>query len=418
MADGVSLAVGTAVLKQIYSDGVNEQINNETIALGHIKSTSKNITNVGGAGVAFVAHFGRNHGIGARNELERLPAAGQQVYARGTTGLKSLYGAIQATGQVMNQAKSNPQSFIDYVSEEMSRLKTDLAKDQNRQVYGDGTGTLAVVSATNMMSPTIEVDATQYLSIGARVDVLSVSTLAELVPTPRNSSGYVTVTDIDEADGTVTLSEMIQVEPGDRLVRSGRTGGFMSPSVGTNSWNKEWTGFGKIISDTGSLYGIDPAQYSDWKAVVNTPVDAGGTLTELDLDQVIQDVRRKGSKPTRIITTPGVYRAYWNALQGLRQYVNKTDLNGGIGGGLSFTTPYGDIPMMTDFDAPKGVAWFPNDKELALNTNVGWEWIDEQGATWQKIPGYDGFIAEMRNYSELTTYRRNAHGKLSGIKEV
>jgi len=24
----------------------------------------------------------------------------------------------------------------------------------------------------------------------------------------------------------------------------------------------------------------------------------------------------------------------------------------------------------------------------------------------------------MRNYSELTTYRRNAHGKLSGIAEV
>jgi hypothetical protein len=113
-----------------------------------------------------------------------------------------------------------------------------------------------------------------------------------------------------------------------------------------------------------------------------------------------------------------VYRAYWNALEGLRQFVNKPDMNGGVSGGLSFVTPYGEIPMMTDFDAPKGVAWFPNDKELALNTNVGWEWIDEQGATWQKIPSYDGFIAEMRNYSELTTYRRNAHGKLEGIAEV
>ena len=91
MADGVSLSIGTAILKQIYSEGVNEQINNETVALGHIKSTSKNITNVGGAGVNFTAHFGRNHGIGARNELEVLPTAGQQTYARGSTGLKSLY---------------------------------------------------------------------------------------------------------------------------------------------------------------------------------------------------------------------------------------------------------------------------------------------------------------------------------------
>lgn len=414
MADGVSLAIGTAVLKQIYSDGVNEQINNETIALGNIKSTAKNITNVGGAGVAFVAHFGRNHGIGARGELERLPAAGQQVYARGTTGLKSLYGAIQATGQVMNQAKSNPQSFIDYVGEEMSRLKTDLAKDQNRQVYGDGTGTLATVKTAGTSVTTIAIDDTIYMGIGARIDVLTASTLSNVTPTPRNTNAYLTVTNIDEDNLTITVDSAVTVGVGDAIVRSGRT----SSTSGVNSWNKEWAGFKKIISDTGSLYGIDPAQYADWKAVVNTPADSGGVLTELDLDQVILDVRRKGSKPTRIITTHGVYRAYWNALQGLRQYVNKTDLAGGIGGGLSFTTPYGDIPMVTDFDAPKGTAWFPNEKELALNTNVGWEWIDEQGATWQKIPGYDGFIAEMRNYSELTTYRRNAHGKLHGIKEV
>lgn len=413
MADGVSLAIGTAVLKQIYSDGVNEQINNETPALGHIKSTSKNITNVGGAGVAFVAHFGRNHGIGARNELERLPNAGQQVYARGTTGLKSLYGAIQATGHVMNQAKSNPQSFIDYVGEEMSRLKTDLAKDQNRQVYGDGTGTLAKVVTADTTSTVIVVDDVVYLGIGARIDILSQATLVNAVPTPRTTA-YVTVTNIDEANNTITVSAEVGVlAVGDAIVRSSRTA-----SDGTNSWNKEWNGFAKIISDTGSLYGIDPTQHPDWKSHVATPVDAGGALTELDLDSVIQNVRRKGSKPSRIITTPGVYRAYWSALQGMRQYVNKTDLNGGVGGGLSFTTPYGDIPMMTDFDAPKGVAWFPNDKEIALNTNVGWEWIDEQGATWQKIPGYDGFIAEMRNYSELTTYRRNAHGKLEGITEV
>lgn len=413
MTDGVSLAIGSAVLKQIYSDGVNEQINNETPALGHIKSTAKNITNVGGAGVAFVAHFGRNHGIGARGELERLPHAGQQLYARGTTGLKSLYGAIQCTGQVMNQAKSNPQSFIDYVGEEMTRLKTDLAKDQNRQVYGDGTGTLATVTAADTTTFVLEVDDVIYLNIGARLDVLDVDTLANATPTVRTTA-YVTVTGIDEANLTVTVdTELAALQVGDVLVRSSRTA-----SEGTNSWKKEWHGFGKIISDTGSLYGIDPATYSDWKSHVATPADSGGALTELDLDSVIQNVRRKGSRPTRIITSPGVYRAYWNALQGLRQYVNKTDLNGGIGGGLSFTTPYGDIPMMTDFDAPKGVAWFPNDSEIALNTNVGWEWIDEQGATWQKIPGYDGFIAEMRNYSELTTYRRNAHGKLEGIAEV
>ena len=413
MADGVSLAIGTAILKQIYSDGVNEQINNETPALTNIKSTAKNITNVGGAGVAFVAHFGRNHGIGARNELEQLPAAGQQVYARGTTGLKSLYGAIQCTGQVMYQAKTNPQSFVDYVGEEMTRLKSDLAKDQNRQVYGDGTGTLAKVTAADTTTTVVEVDDLTYLSIGMRIDILDESTLGNAVPTAQNTN-YVIITGIDETNLEITVDTSVAVVAvDDVLVRSSRTS-----TSGTNSWNKEWTGFKAIISDTGTLYNIDPTVHPDWASTVLTTASNVGVLTELDLDNVVQNVRRKGSKPTRIITTPGVYRAYWNALEGLRQFVNKPDMNGGVSGGLSFVTPYGEIPMMTDFDAPAGIAWFPNDKELALNTNVGWEWIDEQGATWQKIPSYDGFIAEMRNYSELTTYRRNAHGKLYGIAEV
>ena len=412
MADGVSLAIGTAVLKQIYSDGVNRQINDETPALGAIKSSSKNITNVGGAGVAFLAHFGRNSGIGARNEMELLPTAGQQSYARGTTTLKSFYGAIQATGQVMNQAKTNPQAFIDYVGEEMSRLVTDLGKDMNRQIYGDGTGTLAVTTAGGSSLTTLAVDDTRYLSIGMRIDVLQASTLGNPTPTPRNTA-YVEITDIDEVNNTIDVSASIgTVTTGDALVRSSRTA-----SAGTNSWNKELTGFGAIITDSGELFGIDPATWPDWKAVVNTPVDPGGALTELDFDQVVLDIRKKGSKPTRILTTPGVYRAYWNALEGMRTYTNKTDLEGGLGG-LSFSTPYGNIPILTDFDCPAGTAFFPNEKELVMNTNVGWEWIDEQGAIWQKMSGYDGFVAEKRNYSELTTYRRNAHGKLTGITEI
>jgi hypothetical protein len=413
MADGISMAIGDAILKQIFSEGVNEQINSETPTLSGIKSTAKNITSVGGDGVAFVAHFGRNHGIGARNELEKLPTAGQQLYARGTTGLKSLYGSVQVTGQTMRQAKSNPQAFIDYVAEELSRVKTDLAYDQNRQVYGDGTGTLAKVSAGAASNVTHTFDDVRYLEVGMRVDILTAATIGNAVPTPANASKYLTITAINESTKAVTFDAAVVTTTNDVLVRSSRE----TASVGTNSWKKEWTGFGKMVTNTGELFGIDPASYPEWKAVVKTPVAGDGTLTELDLDTVVLDMRRKGSKATRIFTTPGVYRAYWSALEQMRTYTNKTDLEGGLGG-LAFSTPYGNIPMTTDFQAPARTAWFINEKEMILNTNVGWEFIDEQGATWQKIPGYDGFIAELRNYSELTTYRRNAHGRLNGIKEI
>lgn len=411
MADGQSLTIANAVLKDVYAPGINEQINSETPALGQIKSTASNLTTVGGLGVSFAVHFGRNHGIGARAELEQIPDAGQQTYAVGQTGLKSLYGAVRITGQVLNQAKTDYQSFVDIVDQEISRLKTDLAKDQNRQVYGDGTGTLATVTTAPGSTQTLTVDDVHYLSVGARIDILQASTLGNATPTPRNTNNYYTVTAVDKVANTITFADAaITPTVGDAIVRSGRT----TATVGRNSWNKEWTGFGKIIDSSGILHNIDPTVQPEWKAVEYGTV---GALTELKMNAVVQDIRENGSKPTRILTTPGCYNAYWNTLQSMRTYVNKTSLEGGLGD-LAFSTPYGNIPIMTDFDAPIGTIFYVNEKELQLNTNVGWEVIDEQGSMWQKVQGFDAFVAEWRNYSELTTRRRNAHGKQTGVTEA
>lgn len=411
MADGQSLTIANSVLKNVYAKGLNEQINNETPALDRIKSTSQNITTVGGLGVQFAVHFGRNHGIGARAELEQIPDAGQQTYAVGTTGLKSLYGTVKITGQVLNQAKSDYQSFVDVVDEETSRLKTDLAKDQNRMVYGDGTGTLATVTTNGGSSQSLVVDDVHYIGIGTRFDVLQVATLGNPTPTPHNTNGYYTVTAINKTTNTITFADTaITAVIGDVLVRSGRT----SSTVGRNSWNKEWTGFSKIIDSTGTLFNISPTTWPDWAAVEYGSV---GALTELKMNAVVQDIRENGSRPTRIFTTPGCYNAYWNTLQQMRTYVNKTDLEGGLGN-LAFSTPGGNIPIMTDFDAPSGTIFYVNENEIQMNTNVGWEVIDEQGSMWQKVQGYDAFVAEWRNYSELTTRRRNAHGKQTGVTEA
>ena len=122
MAEGQNLAIANVILKDVYGD-INEQINNATPALDGIKSTARNITQVGGLGVKFVAHVGRNTGIGARGEDEDLPEAGNQQYVDGQTGLKSFYGSVRLTGQVMAQASQNYQTFADVTSEEIERIR-------------------------------------------------------------------------------------------------------------------------------------------------------------------------------------------------------------------------------------------------------------------------------------------------------
>ena len=413
MSEGQNLAIANVILKDVYGD-INEQINNATPALDGIKSTARNITQVGGLGVKFVAHVGRNTGIGARSEDEDLPEAGNQQYVDGQTGLKSFYGSVRLTGQVMAQASQNYQTFADVTAEEIERIRDDIAKDQNRQVFGDGTGTLAKVATANTQAAaTLVVDDVKYLHTGMRVDILLAASLSDAVPTPAHTAGYVTITGINKATKTLTFDRNLatSVTVGSAIVRSNSTG-----SAQVNNWKKEWTGFGAIISDSGALHGIDPATTPAWAAHTRD-ISVNGVaqqITEEDMIGMVTDIAEDGDKPDVIWTDHGSWNGYWKALEEKRRYVNKVDLNGG-NRGLGFATEFGDLPFRADFDAPQGKMWFVNSKKVNMNTNRGWEWIDEDGSKWKQVPRRDAFIAYLRNYSEISTYRRNTHGVISGI---
>lgn len=408
---GQNLAIANVILKDVYGD-INEQINNATPALDGIKSTARNITQVGGLGVKFVAHVGRNTGIGARAEDEDLPEAGNQQYVDGQTGLKSFYGSVRLTGQVMAQASQNYQTFADVTAEEIERIRDDIAKDQNRQVFGDGTGTLAALTVAASASATVTVDSVKYLHTGMRVDVVDVSaTGSSSTPTVLNSSGYLTISAINKTTKVVTLSAAVTAAVGDALVRSNST----AASV-VNNWRKEWTGFDAIVDDSSALHGIDPATTPAWAAHLRDISVAGVAqqITEEDMIGMVTDIAEDGDKPDVIWTDHGSWNGYWKALEEKRRYVNKVDLDGG-NRGLGFATMFGDLPFKADFDAPDGKMWFINSKKVNLNTNRGWEWIDEDGSKWKQVPRRDAFIAYLRNYSEISTYRRNTHGCISGI---
>lgn len=411
MSEGQNLAIANVILKDVYGD-INEQINNATPALDGIKSTARNITQVGGLGVKFVAHVGRNTGIGARAEDEDLPEAGNQQYVDGQTGLKSFYGSVRLTGQVMAQASQNYQTFADVTAEEIERIRDDIAKDQNRQVFGDGTGTLASITVAPSASVTVTMDNVKYLHTGMRVDVVDISaTAGSATPVVLNTAGYLTITGINKTTKVVTFSAAVTAAVGDAIVRSNST----ATSV-VNNWKKEWTGFDAIVDDSTALHGIDPATTPAWAAHLRD-ISSGGVaqqITEEDMIGMVTDIAEDGDKPDVIWTDHGSWNGYWKALEEKRRYVNKVDLDGG-NRGLGFATMFGDLPFKADFDAPDGKMWFINSKKVNLNTNRGWEWIDEDGSKWKQVPRRDAFIAYLRNYSEISTYRRNTHGCITGI---
>ena len=409
MAGQSILTFASEAIKLVYGD-LHEQLRDKNPALQMIESSSANITR-NGKEVIFDTHIGRNQGIGASCVREKLPVAGAQKYKQAHLYLTNLYGSIEVDGQLFEQAAEDYQAFINVVDMEITGLKRDLAVDLNRQVYGDGTGKLAVVTA-QPSSSTLTVDSVHWLQEGMIIDIVDPVTG---VKQQSGAASSIEITAINESTNVITVTGTLgtfntNISAGDLLVRS---------SNGVNSFGKEWTGLAAIVADSGELHEIDPAEYPVWKAHVKDISSGGnpGTLTELQLINLVQAVDKKGGDVDVMLASPGVFNAYWNLLQGLRQFTNGATLTGGQRA-FSFDALGKPIKFVSDYAAPKGTLYALSSKEIVLNRKKDWSWMDRDGSMWSRVADTDAYEARYYQYSQLGTYRRNAHAKLTGIAEL
>lgn len=392
---GATLTTVSALLKEVYEKDVQDQMNSDVVGFKRIEKTSEGVTNeVGGRYVTFPLRVGRNHGIGARNEMEALPTPGQQATAAARIGLKYLYGGINFSGQTLKLADSNFQAFASALDEEMTGLKRDLAKDLNFQFYSNGSGVRASVTADG--ANTVTVDTVQYLEVGMMIDILDITGV-----TPKASNRQITainglVVTYNGADATAIATDIVL-----------RTGNF----------GREMTGLRSIVRATGTLYNVDPVVTPAWKSVDNNNAGTPRALTEALMIKVVDDVRTNGGDTTVGFCSLGVRRAYFNLLKTDRRYVNTQQFEGGFSG-LAFTTDKGEIPIVVDVDAPTTRIFFINEKAIKLYRAEDWSWMDYDGSNFQRVIGFDAYEARMYQYCEMGTHRRNSHGVLQDLIEA
>ena len=401
-----TLATIDSYLKEVYQGRIREQLNDEIVALKRITRSGSGVTNeVGGKYVTFPIHTRRNAGIGSRFENEALPTPGQQGHAAARVNLKYAYGGVQLTGQAISLSDTDAKAFAKALDNEVEGLKNDLKKDMNRQVYGSGNGAIGVASGANT-GATVPVYDARLFQVGAVVDTQSGTTV--------DNSGLV-IDSVDVAAGTVTFTTTpgTALADGDIIVRKG--------SGVAAAGNRELTGLAAIVSDSGTLYNIDPSTEPEWKATVD---DNSGTLRALSeslMINMVDSIRTKGGSTTLILQSLGVRRAYFNLLSQLRQTVNTQQFTGGFTG-LAFTTDQGEIPVVADPDAPLNKQWFINEDALTYYRDEDWHFIDRDGSMWKQVRDnsgdYDAYYARMVEYHELGTDRRNSHGLIDDITEA
>lgn len=391
---GATMTTVDAITKEIYGPRIQNQMENEITLTKRIEKTSDGTSDeVGGKYVTFPLKVRRNHGIGYRNELEQLQNPGQQGWRNVRVPLRYGYGRVHMSGQTMKLAEKNYQAFSSAMTEEMEGLKTDLAKDTNRILWGNQTGRLATLAAAAGANTFTVTQGFKYLELDMVVDVMDVETLPATVAVSR------TITALNKAASTVTLSGAVMTATnGDFLVRAG-------------NYAREPHGLESLVTNsTATLFNLSSTTEPLWQSEVSTAV---GAISEGAMTAMCDTLRENGGRPTVIFSDLPSRRAYLNLLTTQRRFTNTQTFEGGHRG-IAFSYD-DDIPVVTDVDATTGAMYFLREPDFKIYQESDWDWEDTDGNLWKWVTNFDAFEAMIKKYWEFAIQRRNTQGLMTGI---
>lgn len=301
-------------------------------------------------------HTAFGGGVQAADELESL-VNGSYKAARSTASLKTVQGQFTLSQQTIDAMSGNPDSLVNEVVENAMGAVHRMHKDLNRQLVGYADGILCYIDGTTSSSTTVkvktnasgtavnEVDPTRHIHAG---DVLYVGTAAQVVA----DSGYATVTVVSvTGPDTFTIAAAASLTD-ERLVF--RQGVY---SV-ANSWYKEMTSLSKLVSNTGTVQGLNKASYGWFQSQMR---NVAGTSAVSDYTRTLIKCRRYTDNPAGlvIIGNSEQWLRYESKLTTTKQ-IDYSRFDGMLAGGvqgLEVFSPDGKIPFFIDDDVEDGISY-------------------------------------------------------------
>ena len=406
---GATIAAISEILKNRYLGPVSRQLNDEVLVTQILGLNDKNI-DLDGLQAVVPLHYARNSGIGFRREDETLPSAGSQKYKTATFDLAYGYGSVRFTGQAKQKTKSDAGAFIRVVTEELDRVRNDLALDLGRQFYGDGTGAIAKIASVAGAVLTLTSDeALQkgFIDLNMVVDIGTTST------TSAGKASAVTVTDVDVSAKTVTLSSAGTAAANDFVFRSGANDG-----TGT----KEITaGLQALIPTAANTIGGLNAASAGLKWWDNLRDTSGGAISLANLMLNWNKVMARGAKAGNLVslTSPGLVRRLFatSDFSSNVRFVDSTDLVGGFES-ISFIAGGGKVKMVSDRLAPYGSVFFVDKEAIQVYSPGDWDFLAGDGLTIHWDFNKDAYVSNLFRYINLGTRRRNSSLVMSGLTDT
>ena len=385
----VNMNTVSSALKNFYIMPLREDINLKADAFAsRVMRTESNI--VGYNKIVRAAIVGANGGAGAGSENGALPASGENQYVNLESDTKNLYGTLEISDKIVRSATGeNPGAFVNILQQEMDTLTRTLKWNLARQMYGDGSGKLAVLGAASNSSAVTASSSTQYVLPGLKVDLYAANGTA--------ISQGLRVLDVNHLTGAIRLSANVTCSANAYLTVQGSAG-------------YELTGLGKLFDGgSGNLYGLARSDYS-W---MNPYIKASfGAVSESGLQKVIDHLEDSYNVTVDHINCGSdAYGHYLELMNQRRAICDATVLEGG-----HRALTFNGIPLTRSKFMPAASIDLYDTSLFTLDQVADWEWIE--GETRQVLhqkPGYPTYTATIAKYCDLMCALPGGIARLNGV---
>lgn len=385
----VSMDSINEALKIFYLPGMRYQLDERTTPFYQkIEKTSKNIS---GTNIELALRYGRQGGIGNRpDDTQNMPTPNPRKTRKAKWGTKNIFTTIRITDKVIKSTKDSKNAFASMLELELEEALTDSKDNFNRQLFGNGTGIMAVVSESVVSKNTVKVDSVRFFAEGQQIDILSNEGIVKV-----NMREIIIVDDIAN---TITLSgESFTSDVGDIITVNG-------------SYNQELTGLGAIMETDTTIYGIDRKENKWLNPYVK---ELNGELAFLSMQEMIDRIEtRSGNTIDFIMGSYGARRAYAYLFEYGQRTVNTIDLEGGFK-----ALDYNGTAFVADKYQAPGTIDFLSTKNFTLNRLGDWDWLDKNGNILSRISNSAIYEAILSFYGDLGCDLIRGQGRLSKVTE-
>jgi len=335
---------------------------------------------------------------------------GEAETAQITVTAKDLYADVQVHEKtVESMAKVSEGALIDFTKGYTDRMEVAVGREMNRTFNGDSTGKIARANGSGSSSTTLVVQAldadisdiepTAYIEVGDYIKVGSANATAVTA----------------KSGNTITLASAISWSDEDPIYKASADG---AAAV-------EMQGLKGLIVNTGTVQGVNVANYYNLQAYVDTASQSIASLGELPMQKAyLKTVAYRTGKLLGIANLT-VFNAWANKLTALKKTANTSEIiKGGVSLNGEVEMPYlefmsGQVYM--DIDAWTN-HWFnldPSSMTIGdLGGGVRFSVAPDGKGVWSRVTGYTPqYEATLRFYGELIMKRPKANSVCTALTE-